>query len=131
MLFPLSMQINILIFSILAGVITGMLFDLYRIFRGFEDPNKVLTFIEDTLFWIFTSIVVFIFLLITNYAYIRVYVYGAIIIGIILYMVIISNIFIKFQYKFLTIISKIFRISINFIFYPFKIIFYNLKRKNK
>lgn len=131
MLFPLSVQFNIMLFSLLAGVITGMMFDLYRIFRGFECPNKIITFIEDTLFWIFTSIVVFIFLLITNYAYIRAYVYAALLMGVILYMMLLSRIFIKVQYKVFRNTAKIIRITFNFLFYPLKIVFYNIKRKNK
>lgn len=131
MLFPLSVQFSIMLFSLLAGVITGMMFDLYRIFRGFECPNKIITFIEDTLFWIFTSIVVFIFLLITNYAYIRAYVYAALLMGVILYMMLLSRIFIKVQYKVFRNTAKIIRITFNFLFYPLKIVFYNIKRKNK
>lgn len=131
MLFSLSRQFNIIIYSLLAGVITGVLFDLYRVFRGFECPNKIITFIEDTLFWVFTSIVVFIFLLITNYAYIRAYVYAAIGAGVFLYMIILSRTFIKVQYKFFRGIAKIFRVIFNFLFYPVKIVFYNIKRKNK
>ncbi|MCM8709563.1 spore cortex biosynthesis protein YabQ [Clostridium sp. SYSU_GA19001] len=131
MLFPVSVQLNILIFSILAGVLTGILFDLYRVFRGLENPNRIVTFIEDMLFWIFTGIVVFIFLLFTNYAYMRMYVYAAIGIGIIIYMEMISKIFIKVQYKLIKSIIKFIRITFNFLTYPIQLLFYNIKRKNK
>lgn len=131
MLSSISNQLNLLVFSILAGVITGMLFDLYRVFRGLESPNLVLTFIEDTLFWILTSIIVFIFLLRTNYAYMRAYVYVAIALGVILYIALLSKHFIKIQYKLIRTIAKVIRVIFNFLIYPLELLFYNVKRKNK
>lgn len=131
MLISISTQLNLIIFSILAGVLTGMLFDLYRVFRGFRNPNKILTFFEDTLFWILTGIIVFIFLLLTNYAYMRGYVYIAIAAGIFLYMGLLSGLFIKAQYKVIKNVTKFIRIIFNFLLYPLHLAFYNLKRKNK
>jgi spore cortex biosynthesis protein YabQ len=131
MLASVSTQFNLLFFSLMAGVITGVLFDLYRVFRGLESPNIVLTFIEDTLFWILTGIIVFIFLLNTNHAYMREYVYMAIAAGVLLYMVLLSKYFIKIQYKVIRAATKFIRITFNFIFYPMQLFFYNIKRKNK
>ena len=51
----LNMQFNIVIYSILAGIITGVLFDIYRVIRGLNS-KKILTIIEDILFWILISI---------------------------------------------------------------------------
>jgi spore cortex biosynthesis protein YabQ len=116
---------------LIAGVITGVLFDLYRVFRGFENPNVVVTFIEDTLFWILTGIIVFIFLLNTNYAYMREYVYIAIAAGVLLYMAVLSKHFIKVQYKVIRTFTKLVRISFNFLLYPVQLLFYKIKRKNK
>ncbi|MBL4936917.1 spore cortex biosynthesis protein YabQ [Clostridium sp. YIM B02515] len=131
MLSTVASQSNLLLFSMLAGVLTGMLFDLYRVLRGFENPNKILTFIEDTLFWILTSIIVFIFLLKTNYAYMREYVYITIALGILIYIFVLSKSFIKVEYKIIGIIIKFTRIIFNYVFYPINLIFYRLKRKNK
>ncbi|WP_415578649.1 spore cortex biosynthesis protein YabQ [Hathewaya histolytica] len=75
MLFPIDFQLRLFIFSILAGFLTGTLFDIYRLIRGVSHPGNIVTIIQDTLFWIFTSILVFIFLLYTNYAYVSIYIY--------------------------------------------------------
>ncbi|MCT8977485.1 spore cortex biosynthesis protein YabQ [Clostridium sp. CX1] len=131
MIISISEQFRLVIFSLIAGIITGVLFDSYRLIRGFSSVNKIITFIEDTLFWIFTAVVVFIFLLYTNYAYIGVYVYMCIAIGIYLYIKLLSHIFIKSQYKVLGILGKVLRISRNLILYPFQVIVYSIKRKNK
>ena len=131
MLSSFSTQFNLLFFSLLAGIITGVLFDLYRVFRGLENPNIVVTFIQDTLFWILTGIIVFIFLLSTNHAYMREYVYITIAAGVLLYMALLSKYFIKVQYKVIRITTKFIRITLNFVLYPLQLLFYTIKRKNK
>jgi spore cortex biosynthesis protein YabQ len=131
MLFSVSSQFNLLIFSLLAGVITGILFDFYRVTRGINDPNKIITFIEDTLFWILVSIIIFIFLLYMSYAYMRGYVYISIAVGIIIYMSFISKYFIRLLYRVVNRITKIIRISFILLLYPFNLLIYKLKRKNK
>ena len=47
------------LYSIIAGILTGFLFDFYRTFRGFENIHKVLIIIEDILFWILLGILIF------------------------------------------------------------------------
>lgn len=131
MIISLDEQIKLVVYSFLAGILTGLLFDIYRILRGFGDPNKILTFIEDTLFWIFTAIVVFVFLLYTNYAYIGMYVYMWIIIGIYVYLKAISRGFLKFQYFILYGITRLIRIIFKILFFPFEFIIYFLRQKTK
>lgn len=131
MILPIGVQARIVLFCLLAGVITGGLFDLYRLMRGFKNPNKVVTFIEDTLFWIFTAIVVFIFLVFTKCTHLGMYAYMFIAVGILMYMVFISKVFLKIQYRIFNSVGKIVRIFINMALYPFKVGFYKINFKNK
>lgn len=131
MVISISEQFMLVLFSITAGIITGILFDSYRLIRGISNVNKVITFIEDTLFWIFASIVVFVFLVYENYAYIGMYVYMCIAIGIYLYIKAISRFYINSQYKVFKVLGKVLRITKNFVLYPFEFIIYSFKRKNK
>lgn len=131
MVISINQQIGLVIFSIIAGMITGVLFDLYRLIRGANSINKIITFIEDTLFWIFTGVIVFIFLLYMNYAYISMYVYLWIVVGVYLYIRSLSKIFIQSQCKIFKFLGKIFRVLKNILLYPLEIMFYNVKIKNK
>ncbi|MGV8983883.1 spore cortex biosynthesis protein YabQ [Clostridium sp.] len=126
MIISLINQVKLIIFSLLAGMITGVFFDIYRLIRGYENPNKFLTIIQDLLFWTLTSIVVFIFLMYTNEGYINFYVYVCLIIGAYLYLKLLSGVFIKLQYKALKLNGKIFRIVWNLILYPINLLFYRL-----
>ena len=129
MIISLISQVKLIVFSLLSGIITGVFFDIYRLIRGFESPNKILTIIQDLLFWTLTSIVVFIFLMYTNEGYINFYVYVCLIIGVYLYIKLLSRIFIKVQFKLLKLNGKTFRVVRNIILYPADLLFYKLRIK--
>ena len=131
MIISLIDQVKLIIFSLLSGIITGVCFDIYRLIRGFANPKKFLTIIQDLLFWTLTSIVVFIFLMYTNEGYINFYVYVSLIIGVYLYLRLLSKIFIKLQYRLLKFNGKLFRVTRNIVLYPVNLLFYKLKIKKK
>ncbi|MPQ42165.1 spore cortex biosynthesis protein YabQ [Clostridium tarantellae] len=122
MLLPLNLQFNIIIFAILAGILTGFLFDFYRIIRGYGIP-KLIIIIEDILFWIFCSLVVFAFLLIFNYAFLGTYVYIIMGIVVLIHLKFISPKFIKMEKKFIYLTYKSGRITVKNLIYVLKSIF--------
>ncbi|EKQ55973.1 spore cortex biosynthesis protein YabQ [Clostridium sp. LS] len=126
----LSMQISLVIYSLIGGIITGILFDIYRVIRGLNSI-KILTVIEDLLFCILIALVVFTFLLYTNYAFLTPYVYILITVAILLYFRFIS----KYIYTSEVIIAKLFykfiRIILKNTLYPLKIIVYKITDKRK
>ncbi|BAH05186.1 spore cortex biosynthesis protein YabQ [Clostridium kluyveri] len=131
MIISIEEQIRLIAFSIMAGIITGILFDFYRLIRGYSNLSRIIMFIEDTLFWIFTAIIVFVFLLYTNYAYMGMYAYVLLAVGIYIYMKFFSSIFVKFHKSLFKVWGRIFRIIINILCYPFQYVIYNIARKNK
>ncbi|MBQ5695925.1 MAG: spore cortex biosynthesis protein YabQ [Clostridium sp.] len=128
---PLStdIQFNIIIYALLAGILTGLMFDLYRIIRGSKVP-KFIVVIEDILFWVLSAMIVFAFLLYTNYAFLGAYVYVFMIISLALYMKFISNSCLKLELKIVSVLGKIFRVIFKNVIYPFKIIIYSITGKN-
>jgi spore cortex biosynthesis protein YabQ len=131
MIISLISQVKLIIFGLLAGIITGVCFDIYRLIRGFENTHKVMTIIQDLLFWVLTSIVVFIFLMYTNEGYINFYVYLCLIIGVYLYLKCLSTIFIRVQFNLIKFYGKVFRVGWNIILYPVNLLIYKLKIKKK
>ena len=129
MITSLINQVRLIAFSLLAGMMTGVFFDIYRLIRGFRNPNKFLTIIQDLLFWTLTSIVVFVFLMYTNEGYINFYVYVCLVIGVYLYLKLLSKVFINVQYKLLKFNGKVFRVILNAILYPADLLLYKLKIK--
>lgn len=126
----LYVQINILIYSLLAGLLIGILFDLYRILRG-HGIYKIIIWVEDILFWILSAIIVFSFLLFMNYAFLGPYVYLFIVISITIYFKYISAYFIYIEKNIITIILTMVRIIIKNIVYPIKMFLLKFQKKNK
>ena len=112
-----NIQFSIILYALLAGILTGLMFDLYRIIRGSKVPKFIIA-IEDTLFWILAAMIIFAFLLYTNYAFLGAYVYIFMLISLGLYMKFISNRCIRFELEVVNILSKVFRIIFKNIIYP-------------
>lgn len=126
---PTNVQFNIIIYALLAGILIGIMYDFYRIIRG-SNVSKIIIAIEDILFWILTAMVVFVFLLYNNYAFLGVYVYVFMIISLFLYLKIISNTIIRFEFKLIQSGERVFRILIKNIIYPFKLLIYAITGRN-
>lgn len=126
----LNMQFDIVMYSLLAGVLTGILFDGYRVARGFKIP-KIIIIIEDTLFWVLCTFVTFTFLLYTNYAFLGPYVYIFIFIALALYFKLLSRFVVTSEKTIGKIIYKIFRVGIKTFLYPFRVISEKIGNKNK
>lgn len=128
MLFTLYMQIKLVSYSFLAGILLGFMFDIYKVFRGYENIYKLLIVIEDILFWILAAIIIFIFLLYTNQAVIGLYVYLCMAVGIYMYFRTISRKFTALQSKINFYVVKILRILAKYISYPFRIFLDKIKK---
>ena len=127
---PLALddEIDIVVYSILSGILTGVLFDLYNIIRGIKIP-KIIVVIEDILFWILSAIIVFAFLLYTNYAFLGPYVYIFMILTLIVYLKLISPTVLKIERYLISKIGKFIRIIFKNLIYPIKIIYYSISGK--
>ena len=95
-----------LVFS-LTGVVIGILFDFFRILRRTIKTGNIATYIQDILFWILTGILILYNIWYFNNGEIRVYMFLGIIIGTLIYMSTLSNIFVKLFTRILSTIIKI------------------------
>ena len=126
----LNIQISLVIYSLIGGFITGILFDIYRGIRGINSM-KILTIVEDILFSILIALIVFTFLLYTNYAFLTPYVYAFIIIAILFYFRYISKYFYTGEIVVAKLFYKLIRILLKNIWYPLKIIAYKITDRRK
>lgn len=122
MILPLKLQFFMILFSFFGGMLAGIFFDGYRLIRGFKLPKFVII-IEDLLFWIFCSLLIFIFLLEFDYAFLNAYVYVSIMLGIVFYLTFFSKHIVKIENSLSLIIFKGFRISFKNFRYIIKNIF--------
>ena len=124
----IGVQLDIIFYTFLSGILVGILFDEYRIIRG-SNTIKIISIIEDILFWILTAIIIFIFLLYNSYAFLGMYVY--------LFIIISLGVYFKFISKYIIIAEKIIgkvvirslRVIFKHLIYPIKL--FMLKISNK
>ena len=122
---PLSIEFQaiIIVSSIIAGFAIGLIFDIYRIIRGVGVP-KIVVVIEDILFWTLTALVLFVFLLYIDYAFLSPYVYIFIGLTFLFYLTFISKFIIKVEAQIIEKIYRILRIFLKTLLYPIKIMYY-------
>lgn len=126
----IGVQLDIIFYTFLSGILVGILFDEYRIIRG-SNKIKIISIIEDILFWILTAIIIFIFLLYNSYAFLGMYVYVFIIISLNLYFKFISKYIIIVEKFIGKIIIKILRVIFKYLIYPIKLFMLKMSNKSK
>ena len=109
---------------VLDGIIIGFLFDIFRILRRTIKTKDFVTYLEDFLFWILTGIIILYSIFTFNNGEIRLFLFLGIIIGVLLYMLLISFYFIKINVTIINFFKKILSIIINIIHNLFKKIFF-------
>ena len=114
-----------LVFS-LTGIMIGCLFDISRVSRKLFKTSNFITYIEDLLFWILTGLLILYTAWYFNDGELRFFMILGLTIGIIIYILTISNIFVKISFnilnKFKNIIIYLLKLIAN-ILKPFVSIF--------
>ena len=135
-------QAYIFMIFILIGIIIGVIFDFFRVLRKTIKTKDIITYIEDIIFCLLTGIILLYSIFNFNNGEIRIYMFIALILGIITYILTISKYFIKINVfilkKIIFVLKKILeiiKIHIRFldkiihkIFKPISFIIINLRR---
>ena len=121
-------QAYLFLIFIINGVIIGVLFDFFRILRKTFKTKDIITYVQDILFWILTGFIILYSTFTFNNGEIRIFMFIAILIGVILYMTLISSYIIKINITIIDFIKNIIQKAINIIMAPFKWIYGIIKK---
>lgn len=121
-------QAKLFLVFIINGIIIGILFDFFRILRKSFKTNDITTYIEDFLFWILTGFSILFTLFKFNNGEIRLYMFFAIAIGILLYMLIFSSYIIRINVSIIIFLKKILKKLLFYIYAPIKFILKIVKK---
>ena len=113
-------QVYLFLIFIVNGIIIGILFDFFRVLRKSFKTTDIVTYIEDLLFWILTGFSILYFIFVFNNGEIRLFMFLGIAIGITVYMLIFSSIFININITELVFFKNIFKKILIFILILFK-----------
>lgn len=80
---------------IITGILIGLLFDVFRILRKSFHTADWITYLQDILFWILAGSLMLFSIFTFNHGEIRSYVFIGILIGVVIYMLSLSKLFVK------------------------------------
>lgn len=117
-----SAQAISFLMSILSGVFLGFVYDLLRVFRRIIKHPKWLINVQDMIFWIFGSIIIFIDIFENNDGTLRGFLYIGVFLGLIFYFFLISKLVIMVFMKIYCFIAKIIKFLFKLIIKPIKLL---------
>jgi len=121
-------QAFIFLSSVIGGLIIGFVFDVFRIFRRVVKTANIVIGLQDILFWILVSIILFGLIFITNNGELRWYEFLGVILGVIFYNLIFSMYVMKVSVAAINLIKKVLLLIIKILLYPFAMIYKLLKK---
>ena len=95
-----------LIFTV-NGIIIGLLFDFFRILRKTMKTKDIVTYIEDFIFWILTGAIILYSIFTFNNGEVRFYMFLAILMGAITYLLFVSKYVIEINVAIITFLKKV------------------------
>ena len=113
-------QAHLFYIFLLTGILIGLVFDVFRILRKSFKTSDFITYVQDILFWIITSIILLYTIFKFNNGEIRSYVFLGIGTGLLIYLTLFSKVFIKINVKIIEAIKSIIKTIFKIIFYPIK-----------
>jgi spore cortex biosynthesis protein YabQ len=121
---PISVvnQVYTFLYSVVGGAVIAFIYDIFRIKRKAVKTKSLIIQLEDLLFWVIVSIVMLAVIYFSNEGEIRGFIFIGTVLGVILYVVLLSNIVMKVSLFILKIIFRILRAVWLVISFPFKII---------
>lgn len=120
-------EFYIFLFAINYGLIIGVIYDLYRVFRHYSKPRKILSIVEDLILWLIITLVFFMFLVKNTDGIIRGFVIVGFLIGCIFYLKVISKYNFPLLMKIFKLILSVISEIMGLILYPFRK-FYSLSK---
>ncbi len=125
-LWEIKPQVILIMTSLIIGLVTGLLFDIYRRIRNLLSPGLYLTVLGDLCFWAIITIITFTSLLDVSSGQVRGYIFLCIMLGLSFYLRFISRYVIYFFIELDILASIIFRKMLSFINKIYKCKFFRI-----
>lgn len=121
-------ELNFFGISVLWGMLILILYDFLRIERRLISHNEFFIAVEDLIYWVVASLLIFHMMYKLNDGIIRGFSILAMLLGMLIYHYSISYYFVKLTTGFFIKIEKVIAAFINFLLMPFKFLFKGIKK---
>ena len=115
-------QLYVFTIFLLTGGIIGILFDIFRILRKTFKTSDFITYIEDIAFWILSGFILIYSIFIFNNGELRIYVFLGILLGLSIYLLLLSKYFIKINVAIILAIKSFITSILHVLLFPFRML---------
>ena len=123
-------QIGIFLIYLIAGVLICLLYDIFRALRKTVKTPDLVTYMEDTIFWILVAIFLIYLIFVLNSGEIRFFMFISICLGGIVYYFTLSKYFMNISVHILTFVKIIVKKLLSILLIPLKL-FLRINKKVK
>lgn len=121
-------QLQLFFIFLINGLLICLLFDFFRILRKAIKTADFITYIEDVLFWILTGFIILYSIFTYNNGEIRLFMFLAIIVGILIYLTFISKMILSISLSIINVVKKILGTVFHIIKIPFQFLMKWIKK---
>lgn len=123
MTISVSTQAFTFLCSVIGGIAIALIYDIFRIKRKVFKTGRLLTYIEDLLFWLLVAVVMFAMVYYSNEGELRSYLFIGAFIGVVFYAMLLSKPIMNSSLFIINILRKVFKITFTIVTYPFMLLF--------
>ncbi len=122
MILSFESQALLFLFTVGVGFVIGIIYDVFRIIRKIIKHKNFFTQVEDFIFWVVVTFIMFYLMLNNNYGEIRFFSVGGALLGMLLYFLTLSRIVIPASLTIANFVGKVIITALNIILFPIKVI---------
>ncbi len=122
MIISVSAQAYVFLCTIAGGMAIALVYDIFRIFRRAIKTGRMVTNLEDLLYWLIVVFIMFLTIHYSNDGELRIYLFIGAFIGIVLYALLFSRIIMGSSLFIIKIVTNVIKALIFVISYPVRLI---------
>ncbi len=122
MIISVSEQVLVFLSTAICGMVIAFVYDIFRIFRKAVRTGSLVTFVQDILYWLIASVIMFITIYHSNDGELRGFLFFGAFLGVILYALMFSRVIMNSSLFIIRITTIILKFIAFIISYPFRII---------
>lgn len=122
MMLSISEQVIVFLSTALCGMVIALVYDMFRIFRKAVRTGSIMTFVQDILYWIIASVIMFVTIYCSNDGELRGFLFLGAFLGVILYAFAFSRAIMNSSLFIIRVVTRIIKFVSFLISYPFRIV---------
>lgn len=111
-------QAYVFLCSVIGGIAAAFIYDLFRIKRKAIRTINLITHLEDLIYWIIVSLMIFLMVYISNDGQLRGFIFLGIAIGVLLYILLLSRLVMKVSLAVISFVAGVISTVVRIILFP-------------